>query len=66
LGSLSEATDVFDPERLKEIISELGDQRKPLEQDKKTHRHQTNVYSGLWLTALGAAKHDGSFMAESQ
>src|SRR5271157_6241542 len=26
LGSLSEATDVFQPERLKEIIAELGEQ----------------------------------------
>lgn len=30
LGSLSEATDVFDPERLKEIIAELGAQLPPL------------------------------------
>jgi hypothetical protein len=29
LGSLSEATDVFDPERLREIIGELGSQVKP-------------------------------------
>ena len=35
LGSLSEATSVFDPERLKEIIGELGDQLKPLQQDKR-------------------------------
>ena len=30
LGSLSEATSVFEAERLKEIISELGDQLQPL------------------------------------
>jgi hypothetical protein len=30
LGSLSEATDVFDPERLREIIGELGDQVEPM------------------------------------
>ena len=30
LGSLSEATDVFDPERLREIIAELGDQVEPM------------------------------------
>lgn len=30
LGSLSEATDVFDPERLREIIGELADQTQPL------------------------------------
>jgi hypothetical protein len=33
LGSLSEATDVFQPERLKEIIEELGDQLKPITRD---------------------------------
>lgn len=35
LGSLSEATRVFDPERLKEIIAELGDQLQPLAGDKR-------------------------------
>jgi DDE family transposase len=30
LGSLSEATDVFDPERLREIISELAEQTQPV------------------------------------
>ena len=30
LGSLSEATDVFDPERLREIIGELGNQVEPM------------------------------------
>jgi len=35
LGSLSEATRVFDPERLKEIITELGEQLQPLAQDKR-------------------------------
>ena len=35
LGSLSEATSVFDPERLKEIIGELGNQLKPLQQDSR-------------------------------
>src|SRR5918996_3789024 len=30
LGSLSEATDVFDPERLREIIGELGREVRPL------------------------------------
>ena len=30
LGSLSEATDVFDPERLKEIVGELAEQVKPI------------------------------------
>lgn len=35
LGSLSEAATVFDPERLKEIIGELGEQLQPLAQDKR-------------------------------
>jgi len=35
LGSLSEATRIFDPERLKEIIAELGEQLQPLAQDKR-------------------------------
>src|SRR3990170_4986355 len=30
LGSLSEATDVFEPKRLKEIIAELGEQLQPV------------------------------------
>ena len=30
LGSLSEATDVFDPERLREIIHELAEQTRPV------------------------------------
>ena len=35
LGSLSEATSVFEADRLKEIIAELGDQLDPLAQDKR-------------------------------
>ena len=35
LGSLSEATSVFEADRLKEIIGELGDQLEPLGQDKR-------------------------------
>lgn len=35
LGSLSEATTVFDPERLKEIIDELGAQLQPLGRDPR-------------------------------
>lgn len=35
LGSLSEATSVFEAERLKEIIIELGDQLQPLAQDAR-------------------------------
>ena len=35
LGSLSESVSVFDPERLKEIIAELGDQLQPLGRDPR-------------------------------
>lgn len=35
LGSLSEATSVFDPERLKEIIAELSDELTPLGHDSR-------------------------------
>ena len=35
LGSLSEATSVFDAESLKEIIAELGEQLQPLTHDKR-------------------------------
>jgi hypothetical protein len=35
LGSLSEAASVFDPERLKEIIAELGAQLQPLGRDPR-------------------------------
>ena len=54
LGSLSEATAVFDPERLKEIIAELGDQLKPLQQDKRlTDIKQTiTLVDGSLLSAL--------------
>jgi hypothetical protein len=35
LGSLSESVTVFDPERLKEIIAELGEQLEPLGRDPR-------------------------------
>ena len=54
LGSLSEATAVFDPERLKEIIAELGDQLKPLEQDKRLAdiKQTITLVDGSLLSAL--------------
>ena len=54
LGSLSEATSVFDPERLKEIIAELGDQLKPLQQDKRLTdiKHTITLVDGSLLSAL--------------
>ena len=41
LGSLSEATDVFQPERLKEIIAELGGQLQPIARDPRGIEIQT-------------------------
>ena len=35
LGSLSESATVFDPKRLKEIISELSEELKPLDRDSR-------------------------------
>jgi len=54
LGSLSEATAVFDPERLKEIIAELRDQLKPLEQDKRLAdiKQTITLVDGSLLSAL--------------
>jgi hypothetical protein len=54
LGSLSEATDVFDPERLKEIIAELGKQLQPVASDPrlKDMRHVVTLVDGTLLKAL--------------
>ena len=54
LGSLSEATSVFDAERLLEIIGELGAQLKPLEQDKRLVdiRQTITLVDGSLIAAL--------------
>ncbi len=54
LGSLSEATRVFDPERLKEIIAELGEQLEPLAQDKRLKDIQQTItlVDGSLISAL--------------
>jgi len=54
LGSLSEAATVFDPDRLKEIIGELGDQLQPLAQDKRLQDIQQTItlVDGSLITAL--------------
>jgi hypothetical protein len=54
LGSLSEATRVFDAESLKEIIEELGDQLAPLAEDKRLAeiKHSITLVDGTLLTAL--------------
>lgn len=54
LGSLSEATDVFQPERLKEIIAELGGQLQPLARDPrlKDVPHTLTLVDGTLLKGL--------------
>lgn len=54
LGSLSEATSVFDAERLKEIIAELGDRLEPLGRDKRLADIQQTItlVDGSLIAAL--------------
>jgi hypothetical protein len=54
LGSLSEATDVFQPERLKEIIAELGEQLKPIARDPrlKDVQHVLTLVDGTLMRGL--------------
>ena len=54
LGSLSEASTVFDPDRLKEIIGELRDQLQPLAQDKRLSdiKQTITLVDGSLIAAL--------------
>jgi hypothetical protein len=54
LGSLSEATEVFDPERLKEIIAELGTQLQSVAKDPRLQdiRHVITLVDGTLLKGL--------------
>ena len=54
LGSLSEAATVFDPERLKEIIEELGEEIEPLGRDPRLQDVQglLTIVDGTLLAAL--------------
>ena len=54
LGSLSEATDVFQPERLKEIIAELGKQLEPIARDPrlKDVQHTLTLVDGTLMKGL--------------
>jgi hypothetical protein len=54
LGSLSEATEVFEPERLKEIIAELGEQLEPVARDPrlKDVRDVVTLVDGTLLKGL--------------
>jgi hypothetical protein len=54
LGSFSEATDVFDPERLKEIVHELGAELRPLGRDPrlKDVQHVLTAVDGTLIKTL--------------
>ena len=54
LGSLSEATDVFQPERLKEISAELGEQLEPIARDPrlKDVQHTLTLVDGTLMKGL--------------
>jgi hypothetical protein len=54
LGSLSEATDVFQPDRLKEVIAELGEQLQPIARDPrlKDVKHTLTLVDGTLLKGL--------------
>jgi DDE family transposase len=54
LGSLSESVSSFDPERLREIIAELGGQLEPLGRDPrlKDIRHTVTLVDATLLAAL--------------
>jgi hypothetical protein len=70
LGSLSEATEVFEPERLKEIIAELGAQLEPVARDPrlKDVRGVVTLVDGTLLKGLPvlvqAALEAEKFLAE--
>lgn len=51
LGSFSEAASVFNPERLKEIVAELGEELKPLERDPRL-RHVPGALTAVDGTLL--------------
>ena len=65
LGSLSEAATVFDPERLKEIIGELGDQLQPLAQDKRLQDIKQTITLAGWIIDCRFATHYGGFLSQS-
>jgi hypothetical protein len=54
LGSLSEASDVFQPERVQEIIAELGGQLQPLARDPRLQDvpHTLTLVDGTLLKGL--------------
>jgi len=54
LGSLSEAKEVFDPEKLKEIIVELGERAKPIARDPRLQdvQHVVTLVDGTLIKGL--------------
>jgi hypothetical protein len=54
LGSLSEAAQVFDPQRLQEIIAELGEDLQPLGRDARLQgiQHTLTLVDGTLIAAL--------------
>jgi len=54
LGSLSEATEVFDPEKLREIVVEMGKDLQPVARDPrlKDVRHAVTLVDGSLLKGL--------------
>ena len=67
LGSLSEAASVFDAERLKEIIAELGAQLEPLARDKRLAdiREKLTLVDGTLISALPKLMHASWLKAET-
>ncbi len=67
LGSLSEAASVFDAERLKGIIAELGGQLEPLARDKRLAdiRQKLTLVDGTLMSALPKLMHASWLKAET-
>ena len=65
LGSLSEAASVFDPERLKEIVAELGAELQPLGSRSTTPRRARRLDGRRWHSAFGAAEADAGLVSET-
>ena len=67
LGSLSEATTVFDPQRLQEIISELGMRLEPLGRDPRLRDvpGALTAVDGTLLSALPKIMHAACLKAET-
>jgi hypothetical protein len=67
LGALSEAASVFDAERLKEIIGELGAQLEPLARDKRLVdiRQKLTLVDGTLISVLPKLMHASWLKAQT-